>query len=98
MMQTFLLTLGIGAALVLLVFCIQRLLIKNGIVRNSEVGAVICTILFIVIKQIWFQSVSWWLGALVILWAVILGVNRPDLWTTANRGRWWWKTNDNGHT
>lgn len=94
MLGSVLISLAIAVALAIPAFVIQTLLTKNGIVRNGQLGVVVCTVLAVFARQIWFQDISWWFGVPFILWAAILGVNRADLWTTANRGRWWWKASD----
>jgi hypothetical protein len=85
----------ICGALIFVGVAIERWLTTSGIVRNKTASVIVVVICSIIIKQIWFVTVSWLYFVPLILMAAILSVNRGDLWTTMNKGRWWWKS-DNG--
>lgn len=80
------------ACLVILVYWIQRWLIKSGIVRNNRIGAPAFALVAALAVQIWFPTVAWWYSAPLIGFAAVVGTNRADLSATAHRGRWWWKS------
>lgn len=69
----------------------QKLLVRNGIVRENVLVVVLVTMTGMITKLFLFPNVDWLATSLVILLANSLGVNGPDLWTTLNRGRWWWE-------
>jgi hypothetical protein len=87
----------IGSLLILFGVLIERWLVINGFVRNKTNSVIIIAICSVLIRQIWFISMSWWYFVPFIILAMIFGVNRGDLWTTMNRGRWWWKANSNNN-
>ena len=63
---------------------------RKGIVRDGQMPAAAVTVSAVPIRQIWFQSVSWWVMVPLVLLAGIVGANRADLYTTSYRARWWW--------
>lgn len=80
-----------------LIFSILGVLIaswmeKNGFARKDYPATIIGVFGLVLIKNILFQNVSWWLWSLVIILGIIFALNRYDLWVTMNKGRWWWKT------
>jgi len=85
-----LVTFGVAVALVIPVLFVQKWLIRKGIVRDGQMLAAAVTVSAVLIRQIWFQSVSCWVMAPFVLLAGIVGANRADLYTTSHRGRWWW--------
>jgi hypothetical protein len=64
---------------------------KFGLVRGNKIVLIISVVCTVLIKQIWLPTLSWWYFALFEVLAVTVGVNRADLNTTTQRGRWWWK-------
>jgi hypothetical protein len=81
----------IGAFLVLFGITVEKWLVKRGVVRDKTYSVVIVAIVSVLMKQIWFYAISWWYFAPLTILAMVLGANRGDLWTTMNRGRWWWE-------
>lgn len=70
----------------------QRLLIQYGFVRGGAFSAAVAVVITVAVWQIWFPTASWCVVTPVVVLAMTLGANRADLWTTVNRGRWWWKS------
>ena len=71
---------------------IDSWLAKTGIVRADKSLIIISTLILVFIKQIWFNTTSWWLFGVVLISATTLGVHRGDFTETMRRGRWWWKS------
>ncbi len=86
----------IGAGVGIVVFWIQRWLISRGIVRHGQLGVPAFAVAVVVARQVWFTGVPWWFYVPFTILGAIVGGNRGDLWTTANRGRWWWKSTSDG--
>ena len=79
------------------VFLIPGLLIndwlaKEGYIRSDRVGVIICTIVIVFIKRIWFDNIAWWLWVLAMIIGMTFGVHRGDLSATIRKGKWWWKS------
>jgi hypothetical protein len=70
----------------------ERWLVTRGIVRDNTRSVFVVVFCTVYIKQIWFETISWWYFIPFILLSVTLGVNRADLWTTSKKGKWWWKS------
>jgi hypothetical protein len=83
--------------LVIAVILIENLLVKNGIVRGNRVVLIVTAACAILIKIIWFQNLSWIYFMVLAVLGLPLGVHRGDLWTTMQKGRWWWKNEDTFH-
>ena len=67
-------------------------LVKKEYIRNNI--NIMETLLFpigiVVVKLIWFTNISWWCFFPLMILGETIGVNRVDLWTTMNCGRWCW--------
>jgi hypothetical protein len=81
----------IGAIVLLPMILVELWLIKAGVVQNRLVIVIICVLILVFIKRIWYDELSWSIYAPMIFLFGILGINRGDFWTTMNRGKWWWK-------
>jgi hypothetical protein len=77
--------------LILIGIWFERWLTKNGFVRDNTISVIALVIISVAVKQLWYSSISWWYFVPFIILAIIFGVNRGDLWTTMNKGKWWWK-------
>jgi hypothetical protein len=82
----------ICSVLILAGMAIERWLTTNGFVRDKTASVIVVVICSVIIKQIWFDTISWLYFVPLIFLAMIFSVNRGDLWTTMNKGRWWWKS------
>ena len=69
----------------------NRWLVKEGIVRDSTGPLLVLVFGLVLIREIWYKDISWWYFVLAIIPVITLGIHGPDMWTTMNRGRWWWK-------
>jgi hypothetical protein len=74
---------------------LERQLVKGGCAPNRNLLVLLVAFFAVVMKQIWFKQVSWWIFAPAIILAMTLGVHRGDIWRTMQHGRWWWKENNN---
>jgi uncharacterized membrane protein len=70
---------------------IDAWMVAQGLIRGDKVSVVIGVLCLVLIKIIWFNSVSWWLWGAAIVLGMIFAVHRADLWATMKKGRWWWK-------
>jgi len=68
---------------------------KNGFARPIASPIIVLALCSALIKQVWFENVSWVYFGVLTLLAVTIGINRADLWTTFKQGRWWWKLKGN---
>jgi hypothetical protein len=69
----------------------QNWLAKKGIVRPNKAAIILFAFAAALIKQLWYEDLSWAIWCLLATLGLMLGVNRGDLWTTMYRGSWWWK-------
>lgn len=74
---------------------LERWLVKMEIVPDRTKWVIINAIGCVLIKQILFRQVSWWIMGLVIILAITFGLHRGDIWKTMNDGRGWWKVKEN---
>jgi hypothetical protein len=70
----------------------DRWLASQGIVRPDNTSIVLCSVVSVLIKQIFFISLSWSLFGIIMAAALTLGVHRGDFEQTIKKGRWWWET------
>ncbi len=66
--------------------------VKMGYVRDNKWMIIVLTISLVVIKQLWFKDISWWVWGIATVLGIILGGNRGDLGETIKSGAWWWKS------
>jgi hypothetical protein len=78
-------------------YLFHRWAVKNGVIRTPILFVFITVFASIVIKRSWFADISEWLFAMLVVIASTIGVNRADLWSTYQHGRWWWKSNSSEH-
>jgi hypothetical protein len=81
----------ICAFLIVLGVAVEKWLVKTGTVRDKTYLVIVVAIASVLIKQTWYQAISWQCFLPLAILAMILGANRGDLLTTLKRGRWWWK-------
>jgi hypothetical protein len=81
----------IGVSLILIGAVIERWLVRIGAVRDKTYSLVVIAILSVLMKQFWYNTISWWFYAPFTLLAMVFGANRGDLSTTMSQGSWWWK-------
>ncbi len=86
-----------GGVLSILGVLSQHLLIRYGFVRGGPLSGVVAVVIVVALWQFFFPSASWCVVTAVIVLAMTLGANRADLWTTMNRGRWWWTEPEADH-
>jgi hypothetical protein len=67
-------------------------LAKNGYVQRCKGCPTIGVFALIIIKELAFQNLSWWIYSIIIILGLVFGLHRGDLWTTMRRGKWWWKS------
>ena len=71
---------------------IDNTLYRVGIARKMTVPVIIIAYFLAFLKMVWHDKVPW-LGNLILFILIItLGLNRGDIWSTKDHGRWWWKS------
>ena len=70
----------------------ERWLVEAEIVPDRTRWVIINAIGCVLIKQIFFRQISWWLIGPAIILAMTFGVHRGDIWKTMQDGRGWWKS------
>lgn len=86
--------LGFAFLFLFLSFLTERLLVKSGYVRGSKFALVLCSFILAIYKQVDFRN-PLYVYILIALIATPLVVNRYDLSLTIEKGKWWWKSEDN---
>lgn len=73
-------------------FLFDSWLAKLGIVRADKKSIVISTIVLVLIKQIFYEALSWWWFGILLIFGIAVGLHREDFAETIRKGRWWWKS------
>ena len=81
----------VGSLFSALGIIIQNWLVKNGIVRPNKGLIIPFAFAMIIIKQLWYEKLSWVIWCIFVILGLTLGIHRGDLWTTMQRGSWWWR-------
>jgi hypothetical protein len=94
---TFILTtLGFGAVISLLAVLSERILIIAGLTRGNTIVLLLVSFILTILKQLIDYDGSIYIFGLFIVIAGTIASNRYDLSKTLQKGRWWWKLeNDN---
>lgn len=87
---------GQGTIYSLLAVLLERLFIVAGLTRGNTIGLVIATFVLTALKQLVDYDGSPFIFGLFIIVIGTLGVNRHDLVKTLQKGKWWWKSENNG--
>jgi hypothetical protein len=69
---------------------------NNGYARKNNLITIIGVFVLVLLKTFFYSEVSWWQWSIILILGLIFALNRGDLWTTMNHGKWWWKQKDNG--
>lgn len=98
MIVSILIAASVGVLNAMLALLFEHWCIKNGYIRkiNYMVWPILLPFGIAIIKIIWFYNDSWLYFIPPLILAETVGINRADLWTTMNRGKWWWVSNKEG--
>lgn len=89
--------LRIGIIYSLITILIEKILIITGLTRGNTVVLIIGTFLLVLMKQLFnYHGPLFEYGFLIIAIAPV-GANRYDLAKTLERGKWWWKSENQGN-
>jgi hypothetical protein len=65
-------------------------LCKIGASRDSKKEIIIGTFFLVFLKQIFYESLSWWIFGIALILGMTLAIHRSDLGETMKHGKWWW--------
>ena len=93
-LNTLIIILKNGILFSLLATLSERVLIMNGIARGNTIGLIIAAFILAVFKTFdYSNSIYGYICFIMIVGPI--GANRLDITTTIQKGRWWWKSNNN---
>jgi hypothetical protein len=85
-------TILVGCLISILAVIVEKWFIKIGFARGNTTGMVLAIFTLIFIKITLYPHVSWWLFGPTLFIGGPIAVNRGDLWTSMQKGCFWWKS------